>query len=646
MCGICGFVDPRGVADEVAADRLLDMTARLRHRGPDSGGHWVSQQEGVGLGHRRLSIVELSSAGHQPMTSPGGRFIVVFNGEIYNHLDLRELTPGVTWRGNSDTESLLAGFDAMGIVRTLQEAVGMFALAVWDKRERALTLARDRLGEKPLYYGWQDGTLLFGSELNALAAHPAFVNSVDQEALATYLHYGFVPAPYSIYQGIRKLPPGSTWTWRAVDGVGAAPAPVPYWSLSEVIARGTAPNCRWSDQEAIDGLDELLKEAVRCQLMSDVPLGAFLSGGVDSSTVVALMQDLGAGPVKTFTIGYDEESHDEAATARAVAHHLGTDHSELLVTAGDALDALPRLGEVYDEPLGDVSALPTWLVAGLAANRVKVALSGDGGDEFFAGYWHYGRVTRVWEGLQRVPTPLRRVVRASLPLLPSNVIERQLVKRGLTQQPHLFGTRVHNLWHALGTKSIDELYLNRLGKWRDVPGLLQSKTQPGAIWAQSQSTPSDVPAERLMAIDARSYLPDDVLVKVDRAAMAHSLETRAPLLDHRVVEFALGLPHQLRQREGVGKWILRELLYRYVPRKLVDRPKQGFGVPLDDWLRGPLKEWADDLLSASMLEQHSPFNAEPIRRAWAEHLQGYDWQYKLWPILAYQQWATHNRGAK
>lgn len=643
MCGVCGFVQAGGIDQVEGRSWLIAMTDRLRHRGPDSHGHWVDAECGVGLGHRRLAIVELSPAGHQPMESVSGRYILVYNGEIYNHQELRDATSGTAFRGSSDTESLLAGFEALGVAETLKRSVGMFALAVWDRQDRALTLARDRLGEKPLYYGWQGDTLLFGSELKAIASHPAFRARISQAALSAFLHYGFVPSPHSIYDGIRKLPPGSIWRWSALrDGPRAYPQPEQYWSLSDVMDTSVNDTSGLSPEDAIDELDRLLSAAVAGQLMSDVPLGAFLSGGIDSSTIVALMQRQASGPVRTFTIGYSESSYDESRAAKAVADHLGTDHTELLVTAEDALAVVPKLGEVYDEPFGDSSAIPTWLVSGLAAKDVKVVLSGDGGDELFAGYGQYERMPRIWKAIQNVPGLARRAMNSSLRALPSHAIERKLVRHRFTSHPHLFDWRVQNLRYALSAGSIDDFYLRHFSTWTNPSELLGSEAPVPVIWAAEQRRSRSKVVERMMALDAQSYLPDDVLVKVDRASMAHSLETRAPLLDHRVVAFAWGLTYDFKLRDGTSKWILRQLLYRYVPAKLVDRPKQGFGVPLDDWLRGPLRPWAEELLSTSALERSGPFQAGPIRQVWKQHLEGYDWQYRLWRILAYQEWARHN----
>jgi len=639
MCGITGFVEPSGFDENDARATLGLMAGALNHRGPDDGGAWLDARHGVALGHRRLAIVDLTSAGHQPMTSASGRFVMVFNGEIYNHDRLRAET-GFTgaWRGSSDTESLLAGIESFGVQETLKRAVGMFALAVWDRETASLTLARDRLGEKPLYYGWQGSSLLFGSELKALARHPAFRGDVDDSALASFLKLGYVPTPLSIYRGILKLLPGTTVTF----GPGAnreQPAPVAYWSLSEVAARGAAEPFVGSDEEALVEFERILASAVKGQLMSDVPLGAFLSGGIDSSSVVALMQGLGGSATKTFTIGFSEDAFDESTAAREVASYLGTDHTELIVTPTEALEVIPRLPSIYDEPFGDPSAIPTWLLAGLARRNVTVALSGDGGDELFAGYSRYARTGLLASRASGLSPWARRATTVGLHAVPDAAIQRILMRLKIGEFPHLFSDRVRAFRTAVASGSVDELYDVRMSNWPDPAAVLKSSAEPAASWASLAPFGRQDPTERMMASDTRSYLPDDVLVKVDRAAMSHSLETRVPLLDHRVVEFAWSLPLHFKVRDGEPKWLLKQLLYRHVPRTLVDRPKKGFGVPIHEWLRSPLRDWAEELLSAQALERDGPFRANPIRELWRQHLSGSaDWQYRLWPVLMYQEW--------
>lgn len=643
MCGITGFVDTKSFSEEAATAVIARMANAVAHRGPDDEGRWLDVRHGVALGHKRLSIVDLSPAGHQPMVSASGRFVMVFNGEIYNHEELRAaLARPPAWRGHSDTESLLAGFEAFGIEETFRRSVGMFGAAVWDREEACLTLVRDRLGEKPLYYGRQGTALLFGSELSSLAAHPAFLGEVDQGALSAFLKLGYVPAPHSIYQGIRKLPPGTSVTFRS--GSTTEPEPVAYWSLVEAAAQGAREPFTGSDEEAVGELERLLSRSVKGQLMSDVPLGAFLSGGVDSSTIVALMQRLGSEPVKTFTIGFAESGFDESQAARDVARHLGTDHSELLVTPAEAQGVIPRLASIYGEPFGDSSAIPTTIVAGLARRAVTVALSGDGGDELFAGYGRYHRTTRVWSRAASMRPATRRMATLALRTLPAHAIQNVLMRFEVGEFPHLFSERVRGLQAVFGSKDVEALYDVRVSNWPDPAAILQSGAAPARSFAAATSIGRTDPTERMMAFDTLAYLPDDVLVKVDRAAMSHSLETRVPLLDHRVVEFAWSLPHAFKVRDGEEKWLLKRLLHKLVPRELVDRPKQGFGVPIHEWLRGPLRGWAEDLLSAEALEGSGPFRAAPVRELWLQHVSGKaDWQYRLWPVLMYQQWARQRR---
>ncbi|HEX6376794.1 MAG TPA: asparagine synthase (glutamine-hydrolyzing) [Allosphingosinicella sp.] len=645
MCGIAGFLGGGFAGGAPGARALLArMTGAIAYRGPDSAGAWVDAAPLVALGHRRLAILDLSPAGEQPMTSPSGRFVIVYNGEIYNHLELRERLPG-PWRGHSDTETLLAAIEAWGVERALTESAGMFALALWDRQERALILARDRLGEKPLYYGWQgegaDAAFLFGSELKALAQHPAFRREIDRRALSLFTRFNYVPAPYSIYAGIAKLPPGALLTLRA----GARePAITPYWSAAEVAAGGAAAPLDIGPEEATDALERVLSRAVRQQMISDVPLGAFLSGGVDSSTVVALMQAQSSRPVKSFSIGFHERAYNEAEHAAAVARHLGTDHSELYVRPEDALAVIPELPSIYDEPFADASQVPTLLVSRLARRQVTVALSGDGGDELFAGYNRYRLAARNWARLARVPRPLRsavargllavsperwnRIAAAAAPLLPGSA------------RLSLPGEKVHKAARVLASGSLDELYQGLVSSWRDPAGLVIGGAEPPTLSEAAADRLAGLGAcERMMALDMLTYLPDDILAKVDRAAMSVSLETRVPLLDHRVVEFAWRLPLDLKLRGGESKWVLRQLLYRHVPRALIERPKMGFGIPIDAWLRGPLREWAEELIGEPRLRREGYFQPEPIRRAWEAHLGGQaNMQYHLWAILMFQAW--------
>jgi asparagine synthase (glutamine-hydrolysing) len=650
VCGIAGFVDSLA-REEVLATAIKAMIAPLHHRGPDDEGTWWDASAGIAVGHKRLSILDLSPAGHQPMSSAGGRYVVVFNGEIYNHLDLRaRLDPpfgrsedGVRngWRGHSDTETLLAGFEAWGIEEAIRRSVGMFALAVWDKASRTLTLARDRLGEKPLYYGWQGNSFLFGSELKALRAHPGFRGEIDRDALTLLLRHNYIPAPYSIYRDIHKLPPGSSLQVRAGE---RAVRPAQYWSARECAESGRRGQYRGNGAQAATDLEDLIRQSLSGQMVADVPLGAFLSGGVDSSTVVALMQQLSPRPVRTFTIGFREDVYNEAEHARAVARHLGTDHTELYVTPEQTLAVIPRLPEIYDEPFADSSQIPTFLVSKLAREHVTVSLSGDGGDELFGGYNRYRWATDIWRRLGWLPRPVRSALGGLLATLPpaawDAVLERlgRLVPAGLRYSEP--GVKLHKLAEILSARTPEEIYWGLVSHWKEPANLVRGAKEPPTVLTDRQGWPDVGDFEhRMMYFDTVSYLPDDILAKVDRAAMGVSLETRVPFLDHRLVEFAWRLPLGFKVRDGVTKWLLRQVLHRYVPRELIERPKMGFGVPIDSWLRGPLRKWAEDLLDPARLLREDFFNPMPIQEKWKEHLSGRrNWQYYLWDVLMFQAW--------
>lgn len=623
MCGFSGLLCPYQLSN-TEVQGLQNMVATSVHRGPDASGVWVDEPSGIGFGHVRLSILDLSPAGHQPMTSAGDRFVIAFNGEIYNHHELREQlesqNSAPVWRGHSDTETLLACFSAWGIEKTLQATVGMFSLALWDKHEQQLTLARDRLGEKPLYWGWCGDTLLFGSELKALKAHPDFNADVDRGALALLLRHNYIPAPHTIYQGIEKLPAGQ-YVQIKKGQLRADVQPKPYWQLNQTIERGLANPFSGTDTQATDLLEQTISQAVSGQMLADVPLGAFLSGGVDSSTVVALMQQQSKKPVRTFAIGFDEPGYNEAVFAKEVARHLGTEHTELYVSAQDALDLVPRLPNIYCEPFADSSQLPTFLVSRMAKEHVTVALSGDGGDELFGGYNPYQFSPRVWGKLKYLPLPLRQIAYRLLAGLPlPDKLSKLLAVFPAKNREHFYQILMSH-WdkpnqHVIGANNLPTL-LNSADQW--------PKTDSFEHW--------------MMAMDAGQYMSDDILVKVDRAAMANSLETRVPLLDHRVVELAWQLPQHLKIRNGVGKWVLREVLYRHVPREMIERPKKGFSVPLGQWLRGPLRDWAENLLNERRLEQEGYFVATMVRRVWNEHISGkHDHARKLWSILMFQAW--------
>lgn len=648
MCGFIGFFQPGGQASSLmhTATRMADT---IFHRGPDDSGAWVDEHAGLALGHRRLSILDLSPAGHQPMHSACSRYVIAFNGEVYNHLDLRRrleaegMAPA--WRGHSDTETLLACFAAWGVERTLEATVGMFALALWDRSSRLLTLARDRLGEKPLYYGWQGDVLLFGSEPKAFKAHPAFAARVDRNALTLLLRHNCIPAPYSVYEGIAKLMPGQFISMPLHEPSAARAArPQAYWQANRVVEKGLSDPFRGSDSEAVDVLHGELSRSIAAQMLSDVPLGAFLSGGVDSSTIVALMQAQSARPVRTFTIGFDDAGFDEAVDAKAVARHLGTDHTELYVRPEDALAIIPRLPAIYCEPFSDSSQIPTFLVSEMARQHVTVALSGDGGDELFGGYNRYLHARKVWDRVQRWPAAARHAAAGLLRAVPPAAWDRMFnaAKPLLPRSLHLVapGDKAQKLAGVL-TLSDDHAFFHQLtSHWTDPASIVIGAEEPKTLLTDPASWPrADSFQHWMMAMDMQTYMADDILVKVDRAAMASSLETRVPLLDHRLVELAWRMPLDLKIREGQGKWLLRQVLYRHVPRKLIDRPKQGFGIPLGSWLRGALRDWAEDLLDESRLRQEGYLRPEPIRKMWAAHLSGrQNWQHHLWNVLMFQSW--------
>jgi asparagine synthase (glutamine-hydrolysing) len=649
MCGIVGFLGGARLSSETAGALIHRMVHTIHHRGPDYTDCWLGLEKRVAFGHKRLAIVELSPAGNQPMRSASGRYIIVYNGEIYNHAEIRSQIEAsghsVEWRGHSDTETLLAAIELWGLKAALQRSTGMFALALWDERDQRLSIARDRVGEKPLYYGWQgDGThktFLFGSELKALAQHPSFKAEISREALSLYMRHGYVPTPYTIYRGVNKLVPG---TILSICDMEREPSIETYWSGRAAAEKGVAAPIALGPDGAVDELEAVLVKAVGQQMLADVPLGAFLSGGVDSSTVVALMQKQSSRPVKTFSIGFHEEGYDEARYARSVAEHLGTDHTELYVTAGEAMRVIPELPFMYDEPFADSSQIPTFLVSQLARQHVTVALSGDAGDELFAGYERYRMTSKFWHRLSAVPRPLRRMAARGLisvtpkswnaiaaalgPVLPSSA------------RVTLPGDKIHKGAGVLASNNVSELYHGLASSWRDPASVVIGGSEPPTVLTRDMPELESLSSiERMMAVDLLTYLPDDILVKVDRAAMRVSLETRVPLLDHRVVEFAWRLPMEYKIRGGETKWALRQVLYRHVPKQLIERPKMGFGIPLGEWLRGPLREWTEDLLSERRLVQEGFFHPRPIRRMWEAHLGGQvNEQYRLWVVLMFQSW--------
>lgn len=631
MCGIVGIWGALPDKQSVVRQGCRNM----RHRGPDSEGYWEDQASGLALGHVRLAILDLTEAGHQPMVSACGRYALVLNGEIYNHLDLRASLEAQghapAWRGHSDTETVLAGFAAWGVQKTLQAAVGMFAMALWDRQAHTLSLMRDRMGEKPLYMGFVAGNFVFASELKALTCIPGFNKEPDRKALSLLVRHNYIPAPFSIYSAIKKLEPGS-WVQLSQEQCrhGTLPLSQHYWSAHEVAQQANENRLSFdSDSDAVDALEAVLSSAVKGQMISDVALGAFLSGGIDSSIVVALMQQGNAQAVKTFSIGFDDPAYNEAEHAKAVAAHLGTQHTELYVSADDALAVVPGLAKLYDEPFADSSQIPTILVTRMASRHVTVALSGDGGDELFGGYSRYFRAKRWWDKRESIPAVLRTPMAAAARLGAGTL--------GAGHKREQF----EKLAEVLGAAHCGKFYQQFVSYWKDPAQVV--------IGADVPATPFDQPSgdaifERMMLLDALTYLPDDILVKVDRAAMAASLETRVPMIDHRVFEFAQRLPRDYKIRDEQGKWLLRQLLYRHVPRQMVDRPKKGFSVPLGAWLRGPLKDWASSLLDPAVLRQQGLFHAEPIVRKWQEHQSGKrDWSTHLWSILMTQAWLETNK---
>ena len=622
--------------------QVLAMTKRLLHRGPDDAGTWFDTTSGVAFGHRRLAVIDLSPAGHQPMMSASDRFVVAYNGEIYNHrairteLDEAGLAPA--WRSHSDTEVLLAGFEAWGVPATLRKTVGMFAIALWDRQTRTLMLARDRLGEKPLYYGVVAGRLRFASELKALRCGVESELSIDREAVAEFMRFSYVPSPRSIYQGVSKLPAGHWLSLRSADDTAA---PQPYWTADAAELtplRERLAAC--SDAELTDALHDRLRDAVRLQMMADVPLGAFLSGGVDSSTVAALMQSLSGRRVRTFTVGFDEGAFDEAPYARAVAQHLGTEHTELRVSANAAADLIGELPSIYDEPFADSSQIPTTLVARLTRQHVTVSLSGDGGDELFAGYARYPTTAAIWQRIQRLPPAARSLMAGLLGTLSPRAWDALLARLPGSRGDAVNGRRIHHAARLLRARSVGEAYVRLMSHWQPEDAVVLGAPLRHAgprHWANAETAVAS-----MRRWDIAQYLPDDLLVKVDRASMSASLESRAPFLDHRVVELALSLPERVLIRGGVGKWLLRQVLDRYVPRQLIERPKAGFEIPLGEWLRGPLRPWAESLLEPGQVARGGYLDPALITRAWRQHLSGtFDRGHLLWNALMFQAWHQH-----
>lgn len=660
MCGFTGFIQFTKPGNAAPPHIIVTkMSDRIASRGPDDSGVWVDAGGRVALGHRRLSVIDLSPEGHQPMISSCGRYVIVFNGEIYNYLAIRnelEIAGSApNWRGHSDTEVILAAVATWGLAPALQRFVGMFAFAMWDRQEHVLHLVRDRLGEKPLYYGWVEGVFLFGSELKALRAHPHWQGEVNRDVLALFLRHNYIPAPYSIYKGCFKLPPGTfvSVTKEELESLGKSPvslplAPSSYWSAKDVVEEGESLPFKGNEAEAIRALDHLLNTVISEQLVADVPLGAFLSGGIDSSTVVAMMQSQSCRPVRTFTIGFSEPGYDEAGHAQAVARHLGTDHTEHYVTPRDALAVIPKLATLFDEPFSDSSQIPTYLLSELTRKHVTVSLSGDGGDELFGGYARYPYARRLWgeigwmlvpgspDGISGTGNIVARGINQGLKWLTPAI--KKIMDDVRAE------IKISKLSEALAVNSPELFYAKFSSHWPQPASIVLGATEPITILTDKNrwTNLSDF-TKKIMFLDMVSYLPDDILVKLDRTAMGVSLETRVPFLDHRLVEFAWQVPLHMKIRGGQSKWLLRQVLYKYVPQILIERPKKGFSVPLASWLRGPLREWAEELLDETKIRNEAFLDPYLIRRMWLEHLSGKrNWHYYLWDILMFQTWLEAN----
>ncbi len=652
MCGFCGFLDLKLFVSRDRYECLIDeMSTAIRHRGPDDAGRWLDKDVGLALGHRRLSILDLSAEGHQPMISPSGRYVIVFNGEIYNYRDLKarldSQAEGYRWRGHSDTEVMLAAIEQWGVMEAVKQFNGMFAFALWDREHRQLFLVRDRMGEKPLYYGLSNGVFMFGSELKSLKVHPAWKGQVDRQALTLYMRHNYVPAPYCIYEGIKKLPPASMVKISINGSEVVQSLPEYYWSSYDVAKNGCNNPFQHDAETAVANLDQLLREAVKMRMEADVPLGAFLSGGVDSSTIVALMQEQSQRPIKSFAIGFSEKEYNEAEHAKAVAKHLGTDHTELIVTPEQARNVVPNLSDLYDEPFSDASQIPTFLVSEMAKKHVTVSLSGDGGDELFGGYTRYFWGMKIWNKIKWMPPVMRRtgahLMNSLKPQTWDKLFDRCKAVLPASAVQRMPGDKLQKLADIMIASSPELMYQSLVSQWHYPEKVVLHGHEPLTNLTNRDNWPPvrDF-IHHMMYQDMVGYMPDDILTKVDRASMGVSLEARVPLLDHRVVEFAWSVPTAMKIRDGQGKWLLRQVLYNYVPRELIERPKMGFAIPIDSWLRGPLREWAENLLDRTRIEQQGYFDANLIHEVWAEHLSGKrNWQYRLWGVLMFQAWLEH-----
>ena len=650
MCGINGFYSK---SSSTFNNIIVKMNSAISHRGPNTNGTWLDKNSGIVFGHQRLSIIDLSVAGNQPMRSSSERFILTYNGEIYNYLEIRkELEKNnshIKWSGNSDTEVLLEAIDFWGIEITLQKIDGMFAFGLWDQKNRSLTLARDRIGEKPLYFGWQgrgdNKVFLFSSELKSLKVHPEFNKEISRDAIALQLRHNCIPAPYSIYRNIYKLLPGHFLQLSQNDLKNSLlPSSKIYWSLAETAIKGCDKQFSLSEKDVQKDLDKNLRLSVKKQMVSDVPLGVFLSGGIDSTTIAALMQLQSNKPIKTFTIGFDEGDYDEAKYAKRIAKHLGTNHTELYISPKKAMEVIPKIPSIYDEPFSDSSQIPTFLVSQLAKQQVKVALSGDGGDELFCGYNRHVISKKFSNIFRLTPLSFRKIISSGLhSISPQGWSKISKLLPGLNNYSN-FGDKIHKFGYALEAKTLHDLYYMLRSHWQNPTEVVIGSKEPGTLLTQFKPKLDMLNAQQqMMVLDALTYLPDDILVKIDRASMASSLETRAPFLDHKLIEYVWKIPHDLKFRKGQVKWVLKKILSQYVPSNLIERPKMGFEIPLDAWLRGSLKDWAESLLSEKRLIQENYFNAKLIRDKWEEHLSGkQNWQYLLWNVLMFQAWIEEN----
>ncbi|MDC0485117.1 asparagine synthase (glutamine-hydrolyzing) [Gammaproteobacteria bacterium] len=645
MCGFAGFIGGPSF-DSSLKDSIENMTESLIHRGPDSSGIWISSMNKLALGHNRLAVQDLSEMGHQPMESPSSRYLIVFNGEIYNHLELRKKinsshSQPVDWRGSSDTETILVSIEVFGLNATLQMCKGMFAFALWDQKSKKLFLARDCAGEKPLYYGEIDNSFVFGSELKALKRFPNFQNTLSSAALNAYFQYGYIPSPHSIYKNIYKVEPGTYVEFNASTEINSNYKKVTYWSLQETISE-SKEKVFVNPDSAISAIEETMNNSVRSQMISDVPLGVFLSGGVDSSLIAALAQKNSHVPIKTFTIGFENPEFDESQYAEDVARHIGTNHTKYLVSDSDVLNLIPHLPRIYDEPFADSSQIPTYFVCRAAKQEVTVALSGDAGDELFGGYNRYIFSSNIWTKVSWLPKFIRQLLGSLLIMIPVNVWNR-LKKLFLFKNFSLFGNKVHKVGVALKNSStLNDFYLSFSYIWENTSDILIEQNLDSRLILKKNYFGTKVqsyPAEQMMFYDLITYLPDDILCKVDRAAMSVSLETRAPFLDKNVISDAWRLPLSFKIKSGEGKWLLKEILYKYVPKKMLDRPKAGFALPIGDWLRGPLMKWAEDLLDKQTIDEQGYLNSDNVEKIWKQHLSGkYDWTAKLWTVLMFQAW--------